>query len=596
MKRLKHLKNFLSTVIVFSVLVMTFNLSTTNNLINSLSEPKSNYHANLHNWLYGDLIGVALSSLKSDLKGYVGYDLIKETLTTGNLSNVALQKASNIENIANTSIYNIAQLDLGFVDYARASFLIFGLNTEGFTHFYFLLLFISVSLYLVYFINNNIAIFYLILFLYSHYIVVAALSVIGPQLEAVYNYRFISVLAILPAMHILTAIIANKIMNTYSLLLVLFQSLIIIFIIWIRSSALWFSIYLFAFVILTSVIIYSKQKYNNKNGIELIKFKMRKINKKIWPIYTVFILLLLLKTIQPLFLNPVYFDSKDAQAGHYKWHSIYLGMALHPEISNVYSDNDLVAEAQNYFSHACNPNRVSYNSVNNTLKKWICDHRIELEPLLRWGYYVLRHTDDQDGYSAAFKYLTDRGDSELDLFRFNPEDKVDYHSAFSWFNKHNAPSEVVSQDDPERRLYHPYRDIRLKKYESILKSVTFDVLANYPFQVIETLLIIKPAKLFYHYVSNYFLIRNLPPAILTLFILIYLIFLLRQSSTEDIKIFYRTMLFFSLFSLMIPIAIYPAYYAISEVALLFNLCIIASVLIIVNYLLTLMSIKYIKNL
>ncbi len=590
MKRLKYLKNLLSTVMVFSVLVITFNLSTTNNIINSLSEPKSNYHAYIHNWLYGDLIGVALSSLKSDLTGYVGYDLIKEKLIAGNLSNVSLQKAANIENIANKSIYTIAQLDLGFIDYVRASFLIFGFNTESFTHFYFLLLFISVSLYLVHFINNNIAIFYLILFLYSHYIVVAALSVIGPQLETVYNYRFISVLAILPAMHILTAIIYNKIMNTYSLVLVLLQSLIIIFIISIRSSALWISIFLLAFVILTSVIIYSKQKYNNKNGVELIKFKMRKINKKIWPIYSVLILLLLLKTIQPLFLNPVYFN-KEAHEGHYKWHSIYLGMATHPEINNMYSDNDLVAEAQNFFSHACDPNRVSYNSVNKALKNWICDHHIELEPLLRWGYYVLRPTDDQDGSSAVFKYLTDRGESELSIFRFNPEDKVDYQSAFVWFNDHKAPTTPVSQDDPERKTYHPYRDIN-GKYEEILKNISFDILANHSLQVAEALLIIKPAKLIYHYVSNYLRIRILPPTVLTLFIFIYLIFLLRQSSPDEVKIFNRSILFFLLFSLIIPIVFYSESHTISDVALLLNMCIIASIIIFLNYMLTLMKTKY----
>jgi hypothetical protein len=591
MIRLKNLKNLLSTVMVISVLIITFNLSTTNNIINSLSEPKSNYHAYLHNWLYGDLIGVALSSINSDLKGYVGYDLVKETLIAGNLSNVAIQKTANLENIANTSIYTIGQLDLGLVDYVRASFLIFGFNTESFTHFYFLLLFISVSLYLVHFRNNNIAIFYLILFLYSHYIVVAALSFIGPQLETVFNFRFIPVLAVLPAMHILTAIISSKIMNTHSLLLVFIQSLIIIFVISIRSSALWISIFLLSFVIFTSGIIYSKQKiYNDKNGFELIKCKMIKINKKIWSIYPVLILLLLLKTIQPLFLNSVY---NDVQVGHYKWHSIYLGMALHPEISNTYSGNNIQAKAQNWFNQKCDSNRVSDKNFKTTLMKWTCDHSIESESILKLVYYVLRPPDDQVGYSAAFKYLTDRGESELSLFRFNPEDKVDYQSAFVWFNDHKAPTTHVSQDDPERVSFNPYHDIKVSKYEEILKNISFDILDNHPLTIAETMLIIKPLKLLYHYVSNYSHSRNLPPAIITIFVFTYLMYLLRKTPPDDIKTFYKAMLLFLLFSLMIPIAIYSENYSISDVALLLNMCLIASIIIFLNFMLTLMKTKYI---
>ena len=84
---------------------------------------------------------------------------------------------------------------------------------------------------------------------------------------------------------------------------------------------------------------------------------------------------------------------------------------------------------------------------------------IESVPFFEWVYYILEPVDDQDAYSAAFKYLTDRGESELDLFRFKPEDKVDYHSAFAWFNNHPAPTGLVSLDDPDRRPFNPYLDI-----------------------------------------------------------------------------------------------------------------------------------------
>ena len=82
--------------------------------------------------------------------------------------------------------------------------------------------------------------------------------------------------------------------------------------------------------------------------------------------------------------------------------------------------------------------------------------------------------NDQDGYSAAFKYLSDNKKSVYELFNFNPEDNVNYKDQFQWFFKHHQIG-LVAPESTERNQVNFNWDIHYDwtKHEKILKTVIF---------------------------------------------------------------------------------------------------------------------------
>lgn len=336
---------FLGIILAILIMIWTFAINT--GMHNTVPEATARHTM---------AISAAISDLKHNLKGYVGYGEVLETLASNGLTinpdngghpeyltnptvlNNAIKAASSLPEIHNQQyLHTLKHEDVGLVDYYKLSFLLFGYNIQGFLYLYFLLLFISITAFFIEFRKNYTALSILIIYLSSHYLVMSATLSIGLQLQTVHNPRFLGVLMVISMLHIILYIFenqyqdnSNKISNK-SLIIVLIQIIIFSFVFRIRSSSLWLVLWAMFAALTYLIYIYFVQKpklLSNKNKLKIIYLK-------IFPIILVILMVIINVISTPLIVNPWYQNGRYLTA-HMTWHNIYLGLASHPQLQAIY--------------------------------------------------------------------------------------------------------------------------------------------------------------------------------------------------------------------------------------------------------------------
>lgn len=564
-KKIQYPSHFCSIAIIFLLVLATFRVAMTDGGHRSLIPAA---------WYLKSMCG-AISSLNYGREGYVCYksvfealkDLNEIELNHNSKVNGIFQQALSLKDPAREGIYTMGETDAGYIDYCRFAFLLFGYHIESLFYMYFLLFLIPVLIFFVTFRKSKIAVFTLIIFLLAHYLLVKAAPYVG-NLSYVHSYRFMPILAILPLIHILMLTLLDWPLKIFTFIGALTQAFVLAFILWIRSSILWMAALLLAY------ITFELFKRGDKQG-QLIK----SIKTKFWPGLIVLCVVLISKASIPFFLDPEY-KKDNGTSYHLVWHSIYVGLALHPDIRENYSNavyGDAVygiSRGKRVHGPVCSDENMQGNPIKVAVKEWLCAdaHRWVFEVIYAVKHPIEYQPNDQDGYSAAFKWLREHGMSEYYLFNFQPKDHVDYKKDFAWFNYNSAMN--------TRRPFNWNEDFKWSRYDSVLQDVIKDAAQNHPLQIAQNFFIDKPIRYLcacFHYASlNYLPLWFLP--------IVFFHFYMTEVERLRREIFQvlKWLALIFMFSLIPVFWAYPAEYLVADSVLILTMTIFIILFVFIN--------------
>ena len=526
--------NLITFLLAFIILISSYNLAI-----------QKDWHLSTHNSLNGWFamnVGAAISSMKYDLNGYLGYIKIYNLIVSNRtLDDNVLQKALKFSDVASEGIYTMEENDFGFQVFSRVAFTLFGYSVSSLLYLYYVILIFSVLLYLATFNKDNAAKVLLLVFLLSFTFITPIAERLGHNVGVIYSSRFMSLLAILPIIHICIFALETKTKRFLSYFALTAQSIILVSIYFIRSSMLWMFILLLFLIFLTISIIIKEYLQVDSLSVKVSSLwdVFVKSVRETVPMFLVLCVFFIMKIIVTTTMSPIY-QEKGLSGQHVIWHSIYLGLALNPDIREKYTD-ELPHE----------------------------NSQVQYEP------------NDNDGYDAAFKWLNENGKSEYELLNIHPNKPVDI--PFSWFRKLRDGDASAQLDGSagemiKGRKFNWFNDMKWGEYEKVLYEVVKSVVITHPFQVFETTFILKPIRLLNLYLKYYLngwpgsLIYDMKFIVLAMITLTYCILSLRQSPADNFQSYLRVLLMIFLFSTILPLVVYPSRFTMADNALLFTMC------------------------
>jgi hypothetical protein len=205
-------------------------------------------------------ISAAATDLRAGLPGYVilegywtllekaGFQQEPKSLQDPVVTNRAFKEAWNTKLTPPPPAFQKVQYgvrgasadDLGFVDYAKMAFTIFGPRIQGFYHLYYLILTVSVCLFVLTFWRSPMCMLALIALLLSFSLLLQS-DIFGKvtNIASVQNPRFASSFGMVALLHILCAIFVRLPPSAWHVIAVFGQAEIIFFGTTIRASSLW---------------------------------------------------------------------------------------------------------------------------------------------------------------------------------------------------------------------------------------------------------------------------------------------------------------------------------------------------------------------
>ena len=295
-------------------------------------------------------MGAAISDLEYDLEGYRYYqdvvDSIKFNLiVTNSVGDMILSETEqNLKNsiliderIGSSVELKIANLrdgwigtwpgDIGYTSYVKFSFLLFGYSISSLHSFYFILLFTSITITLITFFKRDDVIYFLLILLCGHFVVLLVAHSEGMQLQTVFNQRFLPVLSCIASFYIVLLILMNKPFSFITIIGCIIQSGIMFLMIHSRSSALHSVIYI---IFISLVLLF----YNIATFKGIKVFGISGLKKfAIWPLSIVIVVYIGLKI--HLFLDLNHINNRFSK--HPIWHQIIMGLSVHPKSVEKYS-------------------------------------------------------------------------------------------------------------------------------------------------------------------------------------------------------------------------------------------------------------------
>ena len=203
------------------------------------------------------------SKYYSHLGGFIfAFDNIEQIHEYNKIISQTITEAGNLS-IADKENVHTYQNDIGYIFYIIISFLIFGINLKSISIFFLSILFFSSVVFMFNFQKNNLYFFLLQTFLFALIIVIIGNYGGSVQIASINNQRFLSVLAVIPALHLsLTFFTKNK-LSTKFLLSTITQFLILIFLCHVRGTSMWAILFLILFYLFWILINISKKNKQN---------------------------------------------------------------------------------------------------------------------------------------------------------------------------------------------------------------------------------------------------------------------------------------------------------------------------------------------
>jgi hypothetical protein len=211
--------------------------------------------------------------------------------------------------------------DLGFVDYVGLSFLVFGSKIQSLYYTYFLIFGVSAAVFLWTFRSRPALLMLLVITCVAQIGLLSSNLVSFNNLGSIADPRFLGILAIVPGLH-LGCLILDRLPPSFGNVgLAIVQSIILIFAVWIRASAVW--------VILAVAVLAVCVAMRGllKRRLEL---------PRIWAAGVLFVVLASHMVWLTVALHPIY-KSGGEISHHVFWHSIFYQLQFHPRWNEKYA-------------------------------------------------------------------------------------------------------------------------------------------------------------------------------------------------------------------------------------------------------------------
>jgi hypothetical protein len=211
--------------------------------------------------------------------------------------------------------------DLGFVDYTRLGFRLFGYRIQSLYVLYFVILTISALSFLWSFRAQPGFLLLAATACAAQVLLFASGLFDRSNLGTIADPRFLSVLAIIPGMHLACLIISKSRPTLINIGLAVLQSVILIFAFWIRSTAIW----VLAALSLLAI------------AVALREILQRRFNWRALWCWGIFLGVWALQAFWgSIALHPVYRDKGDI-SHHVLWHSLFYQLQFHPRWEEQYA-------------------------------------------------------------------------------------------------------------------------------------------------------------------------------------------------------------------------------------------------------------------
>jgi len=521
--------------------------------------------------IMSNYLGVAITSNGYGQKGYIGYKEVRNILRdSGQVDNNVFQRAMTISNPRSNDIYSMGSMGIGYVDYCRFAFFLFGIKVSSLLFLYLFIFCISILLFYTNFRRIPLAKVLLMLYLVSHYVAISTIPNLSHDSGVVYNPRLIPMLAILPLIHLCLSVWYNS-KGIYAFIAVFLQSLIIVMVCHIRSNALWMILFVFSFLIFY-VLLYLFKSFRNTVGSNFIKTLDKiiiiKLFSKYWLLTPVLCLFVIFKLSNPFTLDPIYKSSPFNGKSHAVWSAIFNGLALHPDIRKEYvGEREFTFDINknNYYKSFVDCADIIHNDniVKGIIRKTICD-RPELilyMSKLRFNFLqmVTYEADDQNVFSAGFNWLHINGMNEYQVFNFDTDEPVNFINSFTWFENNNR-NKSLNLSELEIKNYREFdwdTDYNFGEIEKIHYNIVLDVVRTHPLKVVKLIFIIKPLQYMFMYADSFFMrILGSLPIVMFCFVL-FTVCVWESISNDELN---HTLIFFSimfLFSVSPYMITYP---------------------------------------
>jgi hypothetical protein len=292
-------------------------------------------------------VGAAITEMEHGGYGYTTSNVIETVLTYSGLTSdpgiLAPLGTKFPDNLQNTALMNAAidkavhfkwpfdpndlvrgssGDDLGLIDYVRLSFYLFGYRISSLYFTYFVILGISVSAFVNAFRTSPARLALIALICVVHALVFGSLLLNPEHLGAVADPRFLSVLSVIPGLHLSCLMLDRLAPSPRNAALALLQSVILIFIVWTRTSAIWV---LLGVSLLAGTITIHDLRCRQ---FRLLRLWSIGILFGVWACQAIYV---------SVALHPVY-NSNNEITHHVLWHSLFYPLQFHPKWNERYAD------------------------------------------------------------------------------------------------------------------------------------------------------------------------------------------------------------------------------------------------------------------
>jgi hypothetical protein len=244
-------------------------------------------------------------------------------------TNRAIQDALALKDLPPHPTFGNRQLfapeanDPGFVDYVSWSFDLFGFRLESLYYFYFVILSISIALFLICFRADTLPLVVLSAVMVSFLTLLNSQLFTSEHLRTVHNQRFLGSLCVVPYLHLLFTFLIYRKPTLSRVLVTVLQAALFTLIMFMRSSAFWMMLS-FAVIIGLNVMFRFGQPQTERKATQTAKAILS------WPIILVVGGFLCSFVYKSATLHPIY-GIGIFTPYHMVWHNAYMGLALHPD-------------------------------------------------------------------------------------------------------------------------------------------------------------------------------------------------------------------------------------------------------------------------
>jgi glycosyltransferase 2 family protein len=291
-------------------------------------------------------IGAAITQMDDGGYGYTISTIIETVLKNGGLTGepeiLAPLGAKFPDNLRDTALINAAidkaaryrwpfnpdeairgsgGDDLGFVDYVRLSFLVFGHKIQSLYYPYFLIFGASAAVFLWTFRSRPALLMLLVITSVAQTFLFASSLLAPHNLGSIADPRFLGIMAIVPGLHLGCLLLDRSPPSIINVASAIVQSIILVFAFWIRASAIW---------VILAVAVFA--------GLITIWGLLKRQNqlRHIWCLG----ILLAVLSVHTLWvtraLHPIY-RSEGEIAHHVFWHAVFYQLQFHPRWNENYA-------------------------------------------------------------------------------------------------------------------------------------------------------------------------------------------------------------------------------------------------------------------